>query len=173
VAAHVLVSKCFRVRPIICGRREARPVAAEWLQFRKLAPGLVGPDLHPPETRQHLTRIKTINVGYRRICPIPKLMRPPRSPIPGSGLCRPICKPDAPGQAETGEIKKARDDFTPQVGRGQRSDERLPETVETHVGRLITQRSGFQIHPSLQGCSSEVFLEQREDFLHVVNQRIC
>ena len=37
-------------------------------------------------------------------------------------------------------MQKAGDDFTPQVGRGQRGDQRLPETAETHVGRLITQR---------------------------------
>ena len=32
-------------------------------------------------------------------------------------------------------MQKAGDDFTPQVGRGQRGDQRLPETVETHVSR--------------------------------------
>ena len=37
-------------------------------------------------------------------------------------------------------MQKARGDFTPQVGRGQRGDKRPPETAETHVGRLITQR---------------------------------
>ena len=37
-------------------------------------------------------------------------------------------------------MQKAEDDFTPQVGRGQRGDQRLPETAETHVGWLITQR---------------------------------
>ena len=33
-------------------------------------------------------------------------------------FCKPICKPDAAGRAETGEMQKAGDDFTPQVGRG-------------------------------------------------------
>jgi hypothetical protein len=35
---------------------------------------------------------------------------------------KPICKPDAAGQAETGEMQKAGHDFMPQVGRGQRGD---------------------------------------------------
>ena len=36
-------------------------------------------------------------------------------------------------------MRKAGDDFTSQVGRGQRGDQRLPETAETHVDRLITE----------------------------------
>ena len=63
-----------------------------------------------------------------------------RKPQVKDRFCKPICKPDAAGQAETGEMQKAGDDLTPQVGRGQRGDQRLPETAETHVGRLITQR---------------------------------
>ena len=47
-------------------------------------------------------------------------------------------------------MQKAGDDFTPQVGRGQRGDQRLPGTAETHVGRLITQRSEVQILPPLR-----------------------
>ncbi len=46
-------------------------------------------------------------------------------------------------------MQKAGDDFMPQVGRGQRGDQRLPETAETQVGRLITQRSRVQIPPPL------------------------
>ena len=41
-------------------------------------------------------------------------------------------------------MPKARDDFTPQVGRGQRGDQRLPETAETHVGWLITRGDRHQ-----------------------------
>jgi hypothetical protein len=63
-----------------------------------------------------------------------------RKPQVKSRFYKPTCKPDAAGQAETGEMQKAGDDFTPQVGRGQRSDQRLLETAEMHVGRLITQR---------------------------------
>jgi hypothetical protein len=63
-----------------------------------------------------------------------------RKPQVKNRFCKPICKPDAAGQVETGEMQKAGDDFTPRVGRGQRGDQRLPETAETHVGRLITQR---------------------------------
>jgi hypothetical protein len=72
------------------------------------------------------------------------------SPVEAQGatgqepFCKPICKPDAAGQAETGEMQKAGDDSTPRVGRGQRGDQRPPETAETHVGRLITQRQ--QMH---------------------------
>jgi hypothetical protein len=35
-------------------------------------------------------------------------------------FCKPGCKPDAAGQAETGEMYKAGDDFAAPVGRGQR-----------------------------------------------------
>jgi hypothetical protein len=30
-------------------------------------------------------------------------------------FCKPVCKPDAAGQAETGETQKAREDFAKQV----------------------------------------------------------
>ena len=60
-----------------------------------------------------------------------------RKPQVENRFCKPICKPDAAGQAETAETQKAGDDFMPQVGRGQRGDQRLRETAETHVGRLI------------------------------------
>ena len=33
-------------------------------------------------------------------------------------------------------MRKAGNDFTPQGGRGQRGDQRLPETAETRVGRV-------------------------------------
>jgi hypothetical protein len=56
-------------------------------------------------------------------------------------FCKPICKPDAAGQAETGETQKAGDDLAPYVCRGQYGDLRLPGTAETDVVWLITQRS--------------------------------
>ena len=56
-------------------------------------------------------------------------------------FCKPICKPDGAGQAETEETAKAPEVPTQQVGRGQRGDQRLPETTETRVVWLITQRS--------------------------------
>ena len=65
-------------------------------------------------------------------------------------FCKPIRKPDAAGQAETGEIQRAGHDFTRPVGRGQRGDQRLPETAETYVGRLITQRPQVQSSPRYQ-----------------------
>jgi hypothetical protein len=55
-------------------------------------------------------------------------------------ICARICARDAAGQAETGKTQKTRDDFIPHVCRGQRGDWRLPETAETHVVWLITQR---------------------------------
>jgi hypothetical protein len=63
----------------------------------------------------------------------------------GDQFCKPICKPDAAGQAETGETQKAGDGLAPYVCRGQYGDLRLPETAETHVVWLITQRSRVQI----------------------------
>ena len=55
-------------------------------------------------------------------------------------ICARICARDAAGQTETDETQKTRDDFAPQVCRGQRGDRRLPETRETGLVRLITQR---------------------------------
>jgi hypothetical protein len=48
-----------------------------------------------------------------------------------------------------GEKEKDRDGFGPHVCRVQRLDWRLPETLETHVVWLITQRSEVQILPPL------------------------
>jgi len=43
-----------------------------------------------------------------------------------------------------GETQKAREDSIPQVCRGQRGDQGQPETPETNVVWLITQRSRVQ-----------------------------
>ena len=72
-----------------------------------------------------------------------------RDPQARNRFCKPICKPDAAGQLETGETWKDRVDFAAQVGRGQRGDRRLLETGETRVVWLITQRSRVQIPPPL------------------------
>ena len=77
------------------------------------------------------------------------------NPQAGRRICARICARDAAGHVETGETQKAWDDFTPQVCRGQRGDRRLSETGETHVVRLITQRSRVQIPPPLPICRSE------------------
>ena len=66
-----------------------------------------------------------------------------------SQLRNQICARDAAGHTEMGETHKPRDDFAAQVGRGQRDDQRLPETPETNVVWLITQRSQVQILPPL------------------------
>jgi hypothetical protein len=101
--------------------------------------------------------------GRERACSCPSKRRKPEVK---NRFCKPICKPDAVGQAEMGEMQKAGDDFTPEVGRGQRGDQRLPETAETHVGRLITQRSRVQIPPPLP--RQRPSFEQEEGLLHVV-----
>ena len=62
-----------------------------------------------------------------------------RNPQVKNRPCKQVCKPNAAGQAETGETRKAGDDFAAQVCRGQRCERRLPETAETPVVRLITQ----------------------------------
>ena len=72
-----------------------------------------------------------------------------RNPQARNRFCKPICKPDAAGQPETGETWKDRADVAAQVGRGQRDNQRLPETPETCVVWLITQRSRVQIPPPL------------------------
>ena len=82
-------------------------------------------------------------------------------------VCKPICKPDAAGQLETGETWKDRVDFAAQVGRGRRDDQRLPETPETHVARLITQRSRVQIPPPLLSSRSEASSDHGRGLLHV------
>jgi hypothetical protein len=66
-------------------------------------------------------------------------------------FCKPLCKPDASGRCETGEMQKNRDNLTPPIRTGQRDDQRLPETAETYVVVLITQRSEVQILPPLPG----------------------
>ena len=43
-------------------------------------------------------------------------------------ICVRICARDSTGQTETDETQETRDDFAPQVCRGQRGDRRLPET---------------------------------------------
>jgi hypothetical protein len=60
-------------------------------------------------------------------------------------FCKPICKPDAAGQAETGETQKVREDFAEKIDGGQQGDQGQPETAETAVVWLITQRSRVQI----------------------------
>ena len=50
---------------------------------------------------------------------------------------RPIAAVYPAASVETGEMHKAADDFTTQVGRGQRGSQRSLETAETHVVRLI------------------------------------
>ena len=72
-----------------------------------------------------------------RACSRPWRFRKPQVMNP---FCKPICKPDAAGQAETREMQKAGDDFTPHVDRGQRGDQRRRERAETVVVWLITQR---------------------------------
>jgi hypothetical protein len=69
------------------------------------------------------------------------------------------------------ETQQVRDDFALRVYRGQRDDRRLPETSETLVVWLITQRSRVQSRPRYQG--QRPFLEQREGLLLVVCARIC
>ena len=80
-------------------------------------------------------------------------------------FCKPICKPDAARQRGKGETEPTERDVTRPVRRGHRNRERLPETAETRVVWLITQRSRVQIPPPLQ--RQRPFLEQREGLLHV------
>jgi len=62
-------------------------------------------------------------------------------------FCKPICKPDTARQPETGETYPMERDGICHVRRGCRTRERPPETAETHVVWLITQRSEVQILP--------------------------
>ena len=64
-------------------------------------------------------------------------------------FCKPICKPDAARQLEMGETDPTERDGICPVRRGHRTRERRPETPETHVVWLITQRSRVQIPPPL------------------------
>jgi hypothetical protein len=103
----------------------------------------------PLHVRAGLTTITGSEpTGREHVCSRPSERRKPQVK---NGFCKPIRKPDVAGQAETGEMQKARHDFAPEVGQGQRGDQRLPETAETYVGRLITQRSEVQILPPLPG----------------------
>jgi hypothetical protein len=67
-----------------------------------------------------------------------------------SRFCKPICKPDAARQYETGETEPTERDGICPVRRGHHARERLPETPETQVVWLITQRSEVQILPPLR-----------------------
>jgi hypothetical protein len=60
------------------------------------------------------------------------------------------------------EIQTAGEDFTPQVGQGQRGDQRLPETAETHVGRLITQRGRGESRRR-RSANAKLLAPQRKD----------
>src|SRR5258705_7504470 len=64
-------------------------------------------------------------------------------------FCKPICKPDAARQLETGEREPTERDGVCPVRRGQHARERRPETPETNVVWLIIQRSRVQIPPPL------------------------
>jgi hypothetical protein len=66
-----------------------------------------------------------------------------------SPFCKPICKPDAARQHETGETEPTERDGICPVRRGHHTRERLRGTPETHVVWLITQRSRVQIPPPL------------------------
>ena len=55
-------------------------------------------------------------------------------------ICARICARDAAGHPEMGETRKPGDDFAEQACRGQDDDWRRPETAETGVVWLITQR---------------------------------
>jgi hypothetical protein len=66
-----------------------------------------------------------------------------------SPFCKPICKPDAARQYETGETEPTERDAICPVRRGHRTRERRLETGETDVVWLITQRSRVQIPPPL------------------------
>jgi len=66
-------------------------------------------------------------------------------------FCEPTCKPDTPRQLETGETDPTERDGSCPVRRGHCARERHPETGETHVVWLITQRSRVQIPPRYQG----------------------
>jgi hypothetical protein len=55
-------------------------------------------------------------------------------------FCKPICKPDAARQLETEETDPTERDGICPVRRGHRTRQRLPETAETDVVWLITQR---------------------------------
>jgi len=64
-------------------------------------------------------------------------------------ICARICARDAVGQVETRETRRDPPRIPTPVRRGQRGDQRRPETPETCVVWLITQRSRVQIPPPL------------------------
>ena len=64
-------------------------------------------------------------------------------------FCKPTCKPDAARQLETRETQPTEREVICPVRGGHRTRERLPETWETYVVWLITQRSRLQIPPPL------------------------
>ena len=66
-------------------------------------------------------------------------------------ICARICARDAVGQVETRETRRDPPRIPTPVRRGQRGDQRRPETPETCVVWLITQRSRVQIPPPLPG----------------------
>jgi hypothetical protein len=90
----------------------------------------------------------------RTRCRAPRDSSLARAPMVGklqmnSLFCKPICKPDAARQYETGETDPTGRDGIRPVCRGHHARERLPETSETHIVWLITQRSRVQIPPPL------------------------
>ena len=64
-------------------------------------------------------------------------------------FCKPICKPDTAKQAERGKTGRSEQDVFCSVRHGHRIRERQPETPETDIVWLITQRSQVQILPPL------------------------
>ena len=80
--------------------------------------------------------------------------------------CKPICKPDAARQLETRETEPTERDGICPVRRGHYARERRPETSETNVVWLITQRSRVQIPPPLP--RQRPSFEQEEGLWHVV-----
>ena len=81
-------------------------------------------------------------------------------------FCKPICKPDAAKPGETGETEPADRDVICPVRRGHCTRQRLPETPETVVALLITQRSRVQIPPPLP--RPEALSRTEKGPLHVV-----
>jgi hypothetical protein len=65
----------------------------------------------------------------------------PESPGQADRSCARICARDAAEQVETGETQQLGYKHLRLVGRGHRIQERPPETLETGVVVLITQRS--------------------------------
>jgi hypothetical protein len=101
-------------------------------------PGKVARSLREPERDGHGPRTEPTRVSGRRGKPqINRL------------FCKPTCKPDAARQLETGETQPTEREVICPVRRGHRTRERLPETWETYVVWLITQRSRVQIPPPL------------------------